>query len=364
VFDPAIPYNELPLLPPRDDVETPAVLRKTTSAARALAKLDGALRTLPNPMLFLDTIHLQEAKASSEIENIVTTNDALFRAFVVDVEPKDQAVKEVLNYKNALAIGLKALETRPFISTNLCVEIVQGIKRNHASIRNIPGTKLETQHGEVVYTPPSGEQVIRDKLQNWERFINDADSSLDPLVKMALMHYQFEAIHPFSDGNGRTGRILLLLFLKTSGLLEIPAIYLSGFIIRTKTEYYDRLRGVTEQGKWEPFILYMLTVIEETAKREVERLTETHHLMETTAQIIREKLPRIYSKDLIEILFHLPYARRQQLVDSGLGNLKTVSKYLQLLEEQDVLRSVTVGKAKLYINWQLLRLLERPLDPQ
>ncbi|MBT6439880.1 MAG: Fic family protein, partial [Flavobacteriales bacterium] len=228
-FQKDIPYNELPLLPPKNNLETTTILRKTIKASRALANLNGAIINLPNPQLFLDTIHLQEAKASSEIENIITTNDELYKSAVADKKLENPAAKEVISYKNALWHGLKQLESRPFITTNLCIDIMQRIKENTSSVRTAPGTTLSNTNGDVIYTPPSGEDVIREKLSNFEKFINE-DDSLDPLIKMALIHYQFEAIHPFSDGNGRTGRILLLLYLKMENLLDVPAIYLSEYI--------------------------------------------------------------------------------------------------------------------------------------
>ena len=199
-FDRKIPYNDLPLLPPKVDIETKEILRKTISAGRALAQLKGTLLNLPNPTLFLDTIYLQEAKASSEVENIITTTDELYKSLVADKKNDNSATKEVLSYKEALWLGLEQLKKKPFITTNLCVSIVQCIKQNSASIRNTPGTTLSNTKGEVIYTPPSGEAIIREKLASLEKFINENDS-IDPLIKMALMHYQFEAIHPFSDGN-------------------------------------------------------------------------------------------------------------------------------------------------------------------
>jgi Fic family protein len=246
-FDRKIPYNDLPLLPPKADIETKNIFRKTISAGRALAQLNGALRSLPNPTLFIDTIYLQEAKASSEVENIITTNDELYQSLIADQKVENSATKEVLSYKKALWLGLEELKTKPFITTNLCIKIVQCIKQDRASIRVTAGTTLSTPQGKVIYTPPSGDSVIREKLANLEKFINE-DESIDPLIKMALMHYQFEAIHPFADGNGRTGRILLLLYLKLSNLLDIPAIYLSEYIIKNKTAYYQKLRALTEKN--------------------------------------------------------------------------------------------------------------------
>ena len=355
-FNREIPYNDLPLLPPKADIETKEILRKTISAGRALAQLNGTLLNLPNPTLFLDTIYLQEAKASSEVENIITTNDELYKSLVADKKVDNSATKEVLSYKEALWLGLEQLKKKPFITTNLCISIVQCIKQNTASIRVTPGTTLSNTKGEVIYTPPSGEKVIREKMANLEKFINE-DGKIDPLIKMALMHYQFEAIHPFADGNGRTGRILLLLYLKLSGLLDTPAIYLSEYIIKNKADYYKSLRSVTENNDWESYILYMLDMIEETSNKGLERLNTITTTMVNAADEIKAKLPKIYSKDLVEIVFRLPYTKRQHLIDENIGNPKTVGNYLQTLEENGFLKSVKVGKEKLYLNERLLKIL-------
>lgn len=356
-FDKNNPYNDLPLLPPKIDIETKKVLKKTISTGRALAQLNGTLLNLPNATLFIDTIYLQEAKASSEIENIITTNDELYKSIVADRKVQNLATKEVLSYKEALWLGLAQLKTKPFITTNLCIKIVQCIKQNNASIRNTPGTTLSNALGEVIYTPPSGEKIIREKLANLEKFINE-DETIDPLIKMAILHYQFEAIHPFSDGNGRTGRILLLLYLKLSGLLNTPAIYLSEYIIKNKVNYYRCLRNVTEKNEWDAYILYMLDMIEETSTKGLKRLNRITTSMESMAKEIKMKLPKVYSKDLVEILFSLPYTKRQHLIDKNIGNLKTVGNYLIELEESGFLKSVKVGKEKLYLNQKLLEILE------
>ncbi|WP_290843147.1 Fic family protein [Flavobacterium sp.] len=262
-----------------------------------------------------------------------------------------------MSYKEAIWLGLEKLEKKPFITTNLCVEIVQCIKQNQSGIRPTPGTTLTNVNGDVVYTPPSGENVIREKMANLEKFINESQD-LDPLIKMALMHYQFEAIHPFANGNGRTGRILLLLFLKMSGLLAVPAIFLSEYIMENKIDYYRNLRNVTENGDWETYIVYMLDMVEKTAKNGFARLEKIVSLMDETASQIKTKLPKVYSKDLIEILFRLPYTKRQNLIDSGLGTPKTVGNYLISLEQNGFLKSVKVGKEKLYLNFRLFDLLE------
>jgi Fic family protein len=357
-FNKNTPYNSLPLLPPKATLETTKVLRKTIDASRALAQLNGMLTNLPNPTLFLDTIHLQEAKASSEIENIITTNDDLYKSIVADKKFDNAATKEVISYKEALWNGLEEIEHRPFISTNLCIQIVQSIKKNTASIRTTPGTALKNAKGETIYTPPTGETVIREKLANLETFINGTET-IDPLIKMALMHYQFEAIHPFSDGNGRTGRILLLLYLKLEKLLDTPAIYLSEYIIRNKRAYYTKLRKVTEENDWESWILYMLEMIESTAKNGLQRLKDVTSLMQIMTAEIKTTIPKVYTKELVEILFKLPYTKRQFLIDAKLGTPKTVGNYLIALENAGFLTSEKVGKEKLYLNHRLMAILEQ-----
>lgn len=356
-FNKSQPYNDLPLLPPQAELETKEILTKTIRASRALAQLNGAIRNLPNPSLFLDTLHLQEAKASSEIENIITTNDDLYQAVVADKKFGNPATKEVISYKEAIWLGFSRLEQRPFITTNLCIELVQCIKQNTAGIRTTPGTTLSNTLGEVIYTPPSGEQVIREKMANLETFINENDS-IDPLIKMAIAHYQFEAIHPFSDGNGRTGRILLLLQLKLEKLLDIPVLFLSEYIIKHKEMYYEGLRSVTENNDWSTFIRYMLDMVETTAIKGLERLESIVQLMDTTGQEIKEKLPKVYSKDLVEVIFKLPYTKRQNLINADLGTPKTVGNYLIALEEAGFLKSIKVGKEKLYLNLPLMNILE------
>lgn len=356
-FNRTIPYNNLPALPPETNLETTKVLRKTIDAGRVLAQLNGMLTHLPNPGLFLDTIHLQEAKGSSEIEQIITTNDDLYKSVVADKQFDNPATKEVIHYKEALWKGMQIIENRPFISTNLCVEIMQSIKKNTSGIRTTPGVALKNGKGKIIYTPPTGTELIIKKMSNLETFIN-GKNEMDPLIKMALMHYQFEAIHPFSDGNGRTGRILLLLYLKLEKLLDTPAIYLSEYIIRNKEAYYAKLRGVTEKNDWEGWILYMLEMIEYTAKKGLQRLKNVTDLMELTTIAIQKNLPKLYTKELVEILFRLPYTKRQFLTDAKLGSPKTAGRYLAELEKAGFLTSEKVGKEKLYLNHQLMATLE------
>ncbi len=356
-FDKTKPYNSLPPLPPEADIETKKILLKTIKASRALGKLNGALRNLPNPNLFLDTIQIKEARASSEIENIITTNDELFEALVAQKKTFNPAAKEILSYKSALFLGLKEIEKKPFITTNLCIRLIQEIKQNSASIRVTPGTTLLNSKGQKIYTPPSGENIIRQKMANLEKFINDNDK-IDPLIKMAILHYQFEAIHPFSDGNGRTGRILLLLYLKLEKLLDIPAIYLSEYIIKHKANYYKYLRQVTEQNEWENYIIYMLDMIENTSLKVINKLEQIMALIDEIEGKIKAKNPKVFSKELLEIIFRLPYTKRKNLIDAKLGTPKTVGNYLRELEKMNILMSKKVGKEKLYINFRLMAALE------
>ena len=359
-FDPRKPYNQIPLLPLKKDIETKAVLKKAIAASRALAVLKGIGSTIPNQSILINTIVLQEAKSSSEIENIVTTNDALFKAFTTQSPQMDAATKEVLQYREALWEGFSTLKKRSVITTNLLIKLVQTIKQNQSGIRNLPGTTIKNSvTGEVIYTPPEGESIIRDKLKNLEDYIHREDST-DPLVKLSIIHYQFEAIHPFFDGNGRTGRILCILFLAYKELLELPIIYLSKAIIESKSDYYQLLLKVTTSEAWEPWILYMLNVIEQTAIHTHKKIVVIRDLLEKTIEDAKKKLPRrVYSKELIELLFHQPYTKGQFLVEAGIAERKTAAEYLKVLEKIGILKSKKIGKENLYLNVRLYDLLSK-----
>jgi Fic family protein len=310
-------------------------------------------------MLFIDTINLQEAQASSAIENIITTQDELFQATITDKKIENLATKEVIHYKDALWHGLAQIKKKPILTTNLFIAIMQIVKENKSGIRNIPGTELKNPAtGKIIYTPPDGEKIIRDKLKALEIFIN-TDDDTDPLVKLALIHYQFEAIHPFFDGNGRTGRIILLLYLKLSELMDMPALYLSNYILKHRDDYYIKLRNVTEKNDWQGWILYILDMIETTAEAGKQRIAKIEKLMHSMGKDIQKKLPKVYSRDLVEELFRLPYTKRNHIVSAGVGNLKTAGNYLMSLEEKGFLKSVVAGKEKLYLNFKLMDILER-----
>jgi Fic family protein len=359
-FDPAKPYNDLPLLPPKVDVETKPILKKTISAGRALAELKGLGETIPNQSILINSLVLQEAKASSEIENIITTEDALFRAFTAATTQIDPATKEVLRYREALWEGYNMLKKNNPLTTNLFIKVYQIIKQNKSGIRNTPGTKIKNvSTGKIVFTPPEGERIIRDKLSNLEKYIHK-ENLVDPLIKLAVIHYQFETIHPFTDGNGRAGRILNTLYLAQKGLLDLPVLYLSKYIIEKKTDYYRLLRRVTEYGEWEPWILYMLDGIEKTAVFTRERILAIRALMSKTAERAKKELPaRVYSKELIELLFHQPYTKGQFLIDARIAKRQTAAEYLRELEKIGILEAHKIGKEILYLNTALYSLLSR-----
>jgi Fic family protein len=360
VFDPNQPYNDLPPLPPKADLETKQVLKKTVSAGRALAELKGLGQTIPNQAMLVNTLVLQEAKASSAIENIVTTNDVLFKALASNIAHIDPMAKEVIRYREAVWHGYNAMKKDSRLSTDLFIQMVQIIKENTASIRNRPGTYIGNPHTRrVVFTPPEGEDVIRRKLKDLEDFIQKADTA-DALVKLALIHYQFEAIHPFSDGNGRTGRIINILYLVQQGLLELPVLYLSKFIIDQKNDYYRLLRDVTEQGAWEDWVLYMLEAVETTAINTRNRIVDIRALLDETLVRAKKELPaKVYSKELIELLFRQPYTKGQFLVDEGIAERQTAAEYLRELEKIGILENEKVGRENLYLNRSLFDLLSK-----
>ena len=359
-FNPANPYNDLPLLPPKADVETKKVLKKVVAAGRTLAELKGLGATIPNQSILVNSIVLQEAKASSEIENIITTNDALFEAFTSGSTRIDPATKEVLRYREALWVGYGDLKKRGLLTTNLFVKLVRIIKENSAGIRKLSGTVIQNvKTGAILYTPPTGEAIIRDKLRNLEEYIH-AEDDLDPLIKLAIIHYQFEAIHPFYDGNGRTGRLLNSLYLVARDLLDLPVLYLSKYIIDRKEEYYRLLRGVTTKGEWERWILYILDAVQTTAVETKEKISAIRDLLGHTLELGRRKLPaKVYSKELVEILFNQPYAKVQMLVDAGIAERKTAAVYLRECERAGILRGKKVGREVLYLNVSLYKLLSK-----
>lgn len=363
-FHPATAYNDIPPLPPAADLESRAVLKACIEARAAVAELKQAGGLVPNQDVLINTIPLLEARASSEIENVVTTTDRLFRYAQPDREAlADPATKEALRYRTALRRGVELLKRKP-LSTSTAVEVCRTLLGVSLDVRRVPGTALLNQaSGKVAYTPPEGEVLLRGLLANWERFLHEA-GEVDPLIRMAVAHYQFEAIHPFTDGNGRTGRILNLLFLVEKELLELPVLYLSRAIIRRKTDYYRLLLAVTVRNAWEEWILYMLQAVDETARWTTGRMRAIRDLMEETGRYVRAEAYGAYSRELVELTFVQPYCRIKNVVEAGIARRQTAAVYLKQLAGIGVLEEVKVGREKLFVNSRLMRLLtaEEPGD--
>jgi Fic family protein len=352
------PFDDLPDLPPAAPVESARVLKRAIAAHRALGRLRSAARDLPDQTILINAMPLLEARASSEIEGIVTTADALFRADAL-ARTDDPATKEALRYRAALLHGTRALDERP-ITTNLAIEICTIVTGVDSDIRRTPGAALlNDRTGEAVYTPPTGEALIRDRLTAWERFAH-ADDGLDPLVRIALLHYQFEAIHPFPDGNGRTGRILNLLLMLRDDLLDAPILYLSGHILATRDDYYRLLRGVTAEGAWEEWVLYMLDGLTRTADATTARVDAIRVLMAETAPAVRAALPSRVADDLLDVIFARPYCRIGDVVDAGIAQRQNASRHLKALVRAGILAEEAVHRDRIFRNRRLLDILDRP----
>jgi len=351
------PWNDLPRLPPKGELESKIVLKHCISARAALAELKQAAELIPNPAMLINTLPILEARASSEIENIVTTADKLFQHLQAD-GTADAATKEALRYRSALLEGVRALDKRP-LATRTAEAICTQIKGTEMTVRKVPGTALaKGASAEVVYTPPEGEALLRDLLANWERFLHE-ETALDPLIRMAVAHYQFEAIHPFTDGNGRTGRVLNTLYLVEEGLLPLPILYLSRYIIKHKADYYRLLLAVTREGAWEDWNLYILRGVEETAAWTTGKIAAIRKLSADTAGYVREALPKIYSRELVDVIFEQPYCRIANLVEAGIAGRQAASRYLKALAAAGVLREQAFGKEKLFVHPKLMNLLTR-----
>ena len=352
------PYNALPPLPPaREILENVAVLKACIPARAALAELKQAGELLPNQGLLVNLLPLLEAKDSSEIENIVTTTDKLFQ-FANEDGNADPATREALRYRTALSTGYTKLRERP-LTANTAIEICTTIKSVDMQVRKVPGTRLMNPgSGEIIYTPPEGESLLQNLLGNWEAFLH-ADDELDPLIKMAVAHYQFEAIHPFIDGNGRTGRILNILYLIEQDLLTLPILYLSRYIVQNKADYYRLLLGVTRDQNWHDWIIYMLTAVAETAQWTTAKIAATRELISITGEFVASTLPKIYSYELIQVIFQQPYCRIHNLVDANIAKRQTASTYLKQLCDIGVLQERQVGKEKLFIHPKLIQLLSQ-----
>ena len=347
-------------LPLHKNLETPSILKATIQAHRYLAELKGAAKTIPNEDILINTLSIQEAKDSSEIEQIITTHDAVFRATIQVAAIEDQAAKEVRDYKDAIYYGFRQIKEMGLILDRDIRHINQLLTHNTAGYRKVPGTALRnSQTGAVVYMPPQHPQEILDGMNNLIQFINDPSlSDIDPLIKMAIIHHQFESIHPFYDGNGRTGRILNILYLINNELLDSPILYLSRHIVQTKTEYYRLLQQVRDTGEWEEWIVYILCGIEKTSKKTLKTVEQIKDLMMDFKHRLRSTLPKLYSQDLLNNLFFHPYTKIDYIIQALEVSRPTASKYLQQLVKHGFLREEKMGVSKFFVNYQLMDLLE------
>ena len=355
---------EIPLLPLPYDLETKAVLRQANKANRKLAELKGVAQTIPNERILISSLTLQEAKDSSAVENIVTTQDDLYRAGLdAGFTLIGAATKEVLFYREAINEGFKLVRNKNILTLNDIKRIQEVLEQNSAGFRTTPGTQLKrSSDGAVIYTPPQDGQHIVELMSNLEQFINDDElCPIDPLVKMAIIHHQFESIHPFYDGNGRTGRIVNILYLVTSGLLDLPILYLSRYITHNKAEYYERIQAIRNatgdnSAQWEEWILYMLRGVEQTAEETITLVKNIGNLMTKYKNIIRPAFGRKYSHELLNGLFYHPYTKIGHLESNMQVSRQTAAKYLDKLASLGLLQKERMGKENYYINTQLMDL--------
>lgn len=349
------------MLPPAKDLESKAVLKKLAFAHRYLAELKGKSATIPNENILINTLALQEAKDSSAIENIITTHDELYKSQLFENLFTNASAKEVNRYADALKHGFNLVRKQKLITQNLILTVQKILEQNDAGYRKVPGTALVNETtGQTVYTPPQDYDTIVKLMNNLVAFINDEKmSSLDPLIKMALLHFQFETIHPFYDGNGRTGRILNILYLVQQDLLNLPILYLSRFIIQNKSDYYKLLQEVRDKENWEEWILYMLDGVVQTSKATIEVISVIRNLMQEYKHKIRNELPKIYSQDLLNNIFKHPYTKIEFLMSDIGVQRKTAAKYLDTLSECGLMKKQKIGRTNFYINEPLFELFKK-----
>lgn len=358
-FDPSVPFNDLDPIPPKIDLETPQILKACIKANKELAQLKIAERLIPNQKVLISCIPILESQASSAIENIVTTTDELFEHAHDYSSPVSSATKETLRYKEALYKGYLSIKERP-LSIETIRNICSTIRSIETNVRTLYGTALINDiTGKHIYTPPDNKDKLKSLLFNWQEYIHEENDDIDPLIKLAVQHYQFEAIHPFPDGNGRTGRIVNLLYLIQRELLDTPILYLSGYIIKNKSEYYRRLIQVTTKNAWQEWILYFLNGIFETSRWTINKIFAIRTLIKDTATLIKSQAPSIYNKEFIELLFIEPYVSINTVVKSEIIGRDTASKYLKKLCELKILEEKKRGRRKLFINKKFLDLLQK-----
>lgn len=357
------PYNTLPMLPPESELETREVLKATIAARAALASLDQAVSSIPNPAVLINSLSILEAQASSEIEDIVTTTDELFKYAQDELSATDPATREALQYRRALYEGFASARRRP-LNTSTAVELCSIIKRRTMDIRSKPGTFIgNPATRQAVYTPPVGESILRDKLANWESFLHES-GDLDPLIVMAVAHYQFEAIHPFEDGNGRTGRVINVLLLIGAGLLSQPVLYLSKYIIQNKSEYYRLLLKVTVDSDWKSWTLFMLEGIRQTAISTLQKISAIKALQEEFHDRLRNVIRSGVNADFLAILFEEPYCRVANVMNRCAVSRPTATSWLNGLQNEGLLVKIPVGRERIYVNVRFMELLKREEDVQ
>lgn len=349
----------LPLLPIEKELETKEVLKKLTLAHKALAELKGLVTSIPNENILIETLTLREAKESSAIENIISTMEEVYQSSLFDNQFSNANTKEVHQYAAALKKGYALVKEKGLLTNNTILQIQQTLEENNAGFRKLPGTKLlNDKTGETIYTPPQDYETIITLMQNLERYINDDIlEDTDPIIKMAVIHHQFESIHPFYDGNGRTGRIINILYLVHKKLLNLPILYLSSYIIRNKPAYYKLLQQVRQTQEWEEWILYMLTGVEETAIESIALISGIKKLMQEYKISIRNNLPKLYSQDLINNLFKYPYTKIEFIERDLQVSRKTAIRYLEQLQKLGVVKKTKIGRTNFYLNEQLYKLL-------
>lgn len=351
------PYITLPI--DKAKYETIKILKADSRANQALGELKGIAKTIPNQSMLVNAIVLQEAKDSSEIENIITTQDELYKAISANIQPSS-SVKEVVNYRKAIFHGFNLIEKQNFLRLGDLLSIQEIIVANNAGIRNTPGTVLKNDKtGEIVYTPPQDRQLILELITNFLDNFNISDQAIPPLINLAILHHQFESIHPFYDGNGRTGRILNILFLSMNELLDLPILYLSSYIIEHKNTYYKLLNKVNKTGEWEKWILFMLKAVEKTSKDTIVKIDQINNELNRTLKTVKEQTPRAYKKELIELLFEQPYCKIEHVVNRLGVERKAASRYLRGLETIKILESQKVGRETIYVNIGLIKILKK-----
>lgn len=354
------PYTKLDRLPPKkESIETLEILKMDSKASRALGELKGIAETMPNQVMLINAVVIQEAKDSSEIENIITTQDELYKAISSNQKLHNSAVKEVVNYRKAIFYGFELAIKQNFLKLKDVEEIQKIIIENNAGYRKTPGTVLKNDKtGEVIYIPPQDKDEILDLMGNFLEHFNIENKEVSPLISLAILHYQFESIHPFYEGNGRTGRILNVLYLILNNLIDIPILYLSSYINENKSEYYKLLNNVNKNNDWQPWIIYMLKAVENTSLKTIEKIKSITELLNKTIELVKGKEPKIYKKELIELLFEQPYSKIEYVVNRLKVERKAGSRYLKKLEKLGILKSQKIGRETIYINEKLIEILK------